>query len=122
MDLKALHAELVTDPLSRGYAAMTDTQAAASLNAVDRSVARTSITGSDLLSAAVYSEVAALTAAARDAFLAFVQMVAIDATNANVRTTLGTMFGAGTTTRANLIALASSTIAVSEQRNWAWAR
>lgn len=39
MDYATLRAELATDPLGRGYAAMTAAQAAASLNAVDRQVA-----------------------------------------------------------------------------------
>lgn len=38
MDYQALKTELDTDPLARGYAAMSDGEAAASLNAADRTV------------------------------------------------------------------------------------
>jgi hypothetical protein len=36
MNLNTLHDELTADPLARGYAGMTDAEAAASLNTVDR--------------------------------------------------------------------------------------
>lgn len=38
MDLSALRTELTTDPLRRGYAAMSDAAAAADLNAANRTV------------------------------------------------------------------------------------
>ena len=40
MDYQALKAELTSDPLTRGYASMSDEAAAASLNTVNRSVAQ----------------------------------------------------------------------------------
>jgi len=40
MDLSALRTELTTDPLARGYAGMSDAEAVASLNTVNRSVQR----------------------------------------------------------------------------------
>ncbi len=40
MNYATLYNELTTDPLARGYATMTDAQAAASLNTADRSVIR----------------------------------------------------------------------------------
>lgn len=40
MDLSALRTELTTDPLQRGYAGLTDAEAAANLNAVNRPVHR----------------------------------------------------------------------------------
>lgn len=40
MDLTALRAELTNDPLNRGYASMTDEQAATSLNTANRTVQR----------------------------------------------------------------------------------
>lgn len=108
-----LRDELTQDPLGRGYASMTAQQAADSLNAVNRAIPRTSISGNDLLACTTVAELTGLTAASRDVYLALIQMASLDITSANVRTILGTLFAAGTTTRANLIALGNSTIAVS---------
>lgn len=49
MDLVALKTELTTDPLSRGYAGMTDEEAATNLNTVDRTRNKTSMTGSEVV-------------------------------------------------------------------------
>jgi len=108
-----LRDELRLDPLARGYAGMTDQQAADSLNAVKRAIPRTSIGGKDLLACTTVAELVALTAANRDVYLALIQMDSLDITNANVRNILGALFAAGTTTRTNLVALGSSTVAVS---------
>ena len=111
MDYDKLKAELTGDPL--GYASMTHQQAADSLNALTRTAPRTSISGGELLACTTVAEVTALTAAARDFFLALIQMDSLDITSANVRTLLGALFAAGTTTRTNLIALAASTTLLS---------
>jgi len=113
MDLRVLHDELTVDPLARGYAGMTDTQAAVSLNTVNRTQPRTTIGGNDLLAATTVADLTALTAAQRDVYIGMMQMASIDITVTNIRNILGTLFGAGTTTRTNLIALGSSTLAVS---------
>ncbi len=113
MDYDKLHAELTVDPLGRGYAAMSNQAAADSLNVVNRSVPHTSITGGELLACTIVAEVTALTAPARDMFLALIQMISLDITSANVRAILGGLFGADTTTRTNLVALATSTIPLS---------
>jgi hypothetical protein len=105
--------ELTIDPLARGYAAMTDAQAADSLNTVNRTAARTDIDGNDLLQCTNAAELLALTAAARDLFVGLIQMPKISIANANNRALLGAMFAAGTTTRTNLVALAISTTPVS---------
>jgi len=107
-----LRDELTQDPLARGYASMTGQQAADSLNAVNRAIPRTSISGSDLLACTSVAELTALTAASRDVYLALIQMDSLDITSANVRSILGTLFGVGTMTRANLVALGNSTVAV----------
>lgn len=108
-----LRTELTTDPLARGYATMTDTQAAASLNTANRAIPRTSIGGNDLLACTTVAELTALSAASRDVYLALIKMDNLDITNANVRAILGALFAAGTTTRTNLVALGSSTVTVS---------
>lgn len=63
MDIDALKAELTGDPLTRGYAGMTDAQAATNLNAVNRTRNKTSLTGSQVLNAVDKTEFNALVAA-----------------------------------------------------------
>ena len=80
-----LQTELTTDPLARGYAGMTDAQAAASLNTVNRTLPRTTIGGNDLLAATTVAELGVLSAASRDVYLAMIQMDSLDITSANIR-------------------------------------
>lgn len=51
MDIAALKTELTDDPLSRGYSGLSDVEAADSLNTVNRTSNRTSMTGSEVLNA-----------------------------------------------------------------------
>ena len=53
-DYPALKAELTTDPLGRGYATMTDAQAASSLNTVNRSGPMVDIASALLVRAVLY--------------------------------------------------------------------
>ena len=62
--------EITNDPLTRGYAGMTDLDIAQSLNAADREVNRTSISGSELLGLADSTEYSNLTDIQRDNWLA----------------------------------------------------
>ena len=64
-DIAKLAAELTDDPLTRGYAAMTDEEAADSLNTVNRTRNRDTMTASAVLNAVVISEWNALTDAQR---------------------------------------------------------
>lgn len=61
MNLAILTAELIDDPLARGYAAMSDAAAAADLNTVYRTRDKTSMTGSEILNAINAGEWTALT-------------------------------------------------------------
>lgn len=63
-DLVALKAEIDTDPLTRGYAAMTDAQVAADLNSSYRERNRDSMSASEVLNAIDIAEFNALTNAA----------------------------------------------------------
>lgn len=56
MNIDALKAELISDPLGRGYAAMSDEEAAASLNVKDRSRDKTSMNGREVLAQVDLSE------------------------------------------------------------------
>lgn len=74
-------------------------------------IPRTSITGDELLEAAVLAEVAALVDAGQRAFWALVGKDRLDVSaGSNTRALLSTLFGAGTTTRANLVALITTDI------------
>jgi len=104
MDLQALKNELTADPLARGYSGMSDEEAAASLNANGRQVDRTSITGGEIAASLVRAELAALTAGEQNYVRALIGADSIPLT-ANFKTEVGAVFGAGTATRANIIAL-----------------
>jgi hypothetical protein len=62
MSLDVLRTEIITDPLSRGYAGMTAEQVAASLNAKNRSRNRTSMSATEVLNAINVTEFNAKTA------------------------------------------------------------
>jgi len=66
VDLIALKAELDADPLARGYAAMSDAQASASLNTLDRQKARALMSTDEILQSIVFSEFKALQNADKD--------------------------------------------------------
>ena len=87
MDLQILKTELDSDPLARGYASMTDAQAADSLNAVNRTVDTETVQGWELWGATVLTEYSALTAAQRDFWNALVGQNAISVKSAAVRAT-----------------------------------
>ncbi len=63
MNLDTLKAELTDDPLSRGYSAMSDVEASASLNEINRERNRSSMTGSEILNAVNDNEWIALSEA-----------------------------------------------------------
>ena len=109
-NMQALIDELTGDPLGRGYAGMTDEQVVASLNTVDRDRFRSNIPNREVFGAIDLTEYKALTAAERQALDLVMAMDAVDATDANTRVLLGTIFPQGSTTRANLIALAEETV------------
>lgn len=106
MDIEVLRAELLTDPLGRGYAGMTDAQAAASLNAVNRTPARGVVDSYLVVNATVATEWTALSAAEKQRYQTIVGAGKVDNGNANVQAAFLAMFAGGTTTRTNLIALA----------------
>lgn len=108
MDLVALKQELTNDPLNRGYASMTDAQAADNLNLGDRQPNREELDSGTLVSSIVRSEWATLSAADKDyvRLIALAESVPITAT---LRSELSDVFPQGTTTRNNLRALLKRT-------------
>lgn len=104
MNLTALKSEITTDPLARGYSGLTDEQIASSLNAPNRTADRDTLTGGMVMASIVRSEFAALAANDKQ----YIQLLASCGElpiTAQLKTEFGAVFGAGTTTRANLVAL-----------------
>lgn len=109
-NIDILKAEIDSDPLTRGYAGMTDAEVADSLNTADRGSFRTGIPAAEIFSALDLTEYGALSGSEREAFALIVALGSIDATDANTRTLLGTIFPDPSTTRTNLLALAQETV------------
>lgn len=115
MRSKALKNELVNDPLARGYAALSDADAAAALNAVNRSVNVYTLTGDDVFGATDAGEFDALTDNARLMWLSFCARQEIDPfaqANLNFVTSI---FGAGSITLTALGAIRTKTISRAEE-------
>lgn len=114
MNYLHLWTEISTDPAGLGYAGKSDAQTAALLNGLTQVVARTSITGNELLEKTVLSELQALTVGGREAYWGLVGMGDVDiAAGSNGRAVLLALFGAGTTTRAQLTAFVQAGIVTS---------
>lgn len=105
MDFVILHDELINDPLARGYAGMTDAQAAASLNTVNRQRERGVVPAHELIDATAPADWAALTSAEKQRYQTLTGAGEVNVRSANVRSAFLAMFGAGTQTRSNLAAL-----------------
>lgn len=105
VDLLVLKTELTTDPLLRGYAAMTNAQAATSLNTANRLVERSIVSAALVDGAVTLADWTALNTANKQLYQTMISGGEIDMRSANNRSKLIAMFGAATTSRANLIAL-----------------
>lgn len=110
-DIQALKAEIDTDPLGRGYAGMTDSQAADDINTVYRTRNKTSLSGDEIFNAANGGELAALASGAagnQRKFQMFLALCSRDSINpfgsANVAL-VQEVFGAGSASLAALNAL-----------------
>ena len=116
-DIDKLRAELVADPLLRGYAGMTNTQAVQSIRAVNRSVERPTVSGSEVFNAVVPAEFDALLVTQQGRVRDVWGLGdAIDVrSGTSTRAVLLSAFGAGTTTRANLIAVVTRTVSRADE-------
>ena len=106
----ALIAELFSDPLARGYAAMSAKDAAASLNAKNRQRNRDLVPVSDILDAIAWSEYDAASAAHKARLNLIMARDRVNANSANVKQAFLDAFAAGSATRAALIALLVETV------------
>lgn len=106
VDIPALAAELTDDPLGRSYSGMSDSAAAVDLNTQNRVTSVDTIGGAELWNAIDTTEYNALSAddlRIIDHIGLLNNGIPIGA--GNVKTQLFGVFGAGTTTRDNLIVL-----------------
>lgn len=128
IDYGELTTEIQTDPNGYGYAALVaegNDQGVADLLNLPRdgatapgapiTVYRNDVRRAELIGALVVSDYDALTAARRDLMNAILQLEVVDATNATLRGNLAAVFGAGTTTRANLVSAAQRAGSRAEQ-------
>lgn len=111
IDYGNLKTELTTDPISLGLVGMDAHAAAAKLNEVPASASvglqkeRAVIPTWEVFEATVPAEWSALSAAEKQRYQTILSMGTVNVKKPNTRSTFASMFGAGTTTRANLIAL-----------------
>ena len=110
MNIAALKTELTDDPLARGYAGMSDEEAAADLNVENREVNVTSVTGQDIFEAATLADYAALDATEKSLLHAIIGMGTVMVNGTNTKAALLAMFGAGSDTRDNLAVLQKETV------------
>ncbi len=111
----ALHDELINDPIGRGYGLMSDPEAADSLNTPNRNVSVDSVPSEFVVAALVASEVASLTAAQQRTMWGIIGAGTVRADDAEVKAVFADLFGAATTTRANLLALGTQTISRAQE-------
>ena len=112
--IATLKTELTTDPHTLGYAPFVAQGATVSLAGIlnlpragEATQFRNSVSASEVVACLVFSEYTALTAAAQNCFNVVVAGAPLDATNATLRTLMAAIFASGTTTRTNLINVAS---------------
>ncbi len=118
----ALKSELTTDPTGIGYAAAwangTDWQLRDLLNAIQPSITvfRGTIDGREIVAATTPSEFLTLTTAQQNLYIAICSASGgVDTSSNLVRSAFAAMFGANTSTRAALVAIASRNGSRAEQ-------
>jgi len=114
MDYQALNTELVSDPLGRGYAGMTDQEAADDLATEYRTRNKTSLSGDEAFTATDTAEFAALNTSQLQhklsLWVAFTSKDAIDPFNAANIAFVDFVFGPSSATKTALAALRSEAI------------
>lgn len=118
MDYIVLKNEIIDDPKTLGYSGESDQWVTDKLNEIGASgetIIRSSIATGDVLKALVYLEVVALTSKDIQILNLFTFGDNIDPSDSNIQAMFQGLFGAGTTTRANLIALAQRSVSRAEK-------
>ena len=111
----SLRDEVILDPLGRGYAGMTDAEVVNSLNAINREVEREYIESWEVIEATIWAEWNALSSAYKQLYQTLVSCSRLKVFGPNTRSAFAAMFGAGTTTRANLLALQTRLVSRAEE-------
>ena len=119
VNLSTLKTELLTDPVSLGYNALSNHGTLAALlnnvSALSATLSVTSVNPEIAQAAVVGSEYAGLTAVQRDAWGAIVGLPFIPVSSTNIRQQITSIWSAGTTTRANLVELQTRRCTRAEQ-------
>lgn len=117
MDYIRLKSEITNDPAALGYSEASDQQIADLLNArtTNRTTERSIVPSHEILEATVPSEWSALTAAEKQRYQTITGAGQVNLSGPNTRLMLGAMFGAGTQTRANMIALQTIVVSRAEE-------
>ena len=103
--MSVLKDEIINDPLSRGYASMTDHEVADSLNTVNRERDRTIIPAHEIIEATTTTDYNALSADNKQRYGIITGAGEVNIQGTNTRAALAAMFGPGTQTRTNIAAL-----------------
>ena len=104
MDYATLRAELTDDPLTRGYSGMTDAEATADLLTEYRSRIRASMSGDELFAATAVAEFVLLTDHQQQLWVSFCARDTVNPGGTANVAFVTSVFGAGSTTLANLAA------------------
>lgn len=120
MDYPVLKNELQLDPVSLGYSALTDTQAAAKLNAVDtgRTLNRTAVPAQEVFNAIDDGAWPTAGSLSESKLRTVLGMPAVDASNTNTRGIFGAVFpntGATAATRTRLLAIGTQTVSRAQE-------
>jgi len=115
MNYQVLHTELDTDPLTRGYSGMSDSEAADDLNTVYRTLPVDTVPGSDIFNNTDDAEYGALTAEEQNRWLNMCGVSDIDVSSGVAKSLEAELFGAGTDTRTNLLALKTRDVSRGEE-------
>lgn len=102
--------EIDNDPLGRGYAGMSDQEVSDDMNTEYREISVKSILSENVVAALVPSEVNALTVIQQRNLWGIIGAGSVRPDDPEVKSYFADLFGAGTITRANLLALAKLTV------------
>lgn len=114
MDYKILQAEIINDPLVRGYGSMSAGEAADSLNVVTDTRDRQVIPAHEVFEAIDPNEMRLLADEQKGRLQSLLAMGLINIQGANTRAMLGAMFDAQSATRPNLITLQAESVSRAE--------
>lgn len=115
--MSELREEIQNDPLSRGYAGMTDQQIADDLNSKYRSKNKTGVSGKDISDAINSAEYSALSDAQKDRIINFTQRQSVDPFGF-AQTVFLDIFAGGSTTIQNLSNIRVESISRADELGW----